>query len=246
MRNELDEKEKIHLGRIKDFEKTIERLEIENSKLKNDQFERPDTEEIGIQKDDDEKSEINKDAIYKEALEALQSQIFDNQITHEKEMQALMIHKRIQNPNVIMPKELNITDPSEIGSCNVESKMLSNEESLIAFFESRHQTLIMQIQHEMARSQYSSAESALARLKWAQDERLQLVSELRISKDETKNVRAEMETIRRSYEDQMNTMTEEMAQLMNTGNGFNSLESVTETEKTPKKSRFSLFSRNNT
>ena len=47
LRNELDEKENIHLGRIKDFEKTIERLEIENSKLKNDQFERPDTEEIG-------------------------------------------------------------------------------------------------------------------------------------------------------------------------------------------------------
>ena len=49
----------------------------------------------------------------------------------------------------------------------------------------------------------AEAKSALARLKWAQDERLQLVSELRISKDETKNVRAEMETIRRSYEERL-------------------------------------------
>ena len=51
----------------------------------------------------------------------------------------------------------------------------------------------------------------------------------------------ELETIKRSYEEQLETMTEELAQQLNAVN--TSTSNVVEEEKTTKKSRFSLFGR---
>ena len=53
---------------------------------------------------------------------------------------------------------------------------------------------------------------------------------------------AELETIKRSYEEQLNTMTEELAQQLNQSSGP-PISQVIEEEKTAKKSRFSLFGR---
>ena len=92
----------------------------------------------------------------------------------------------------------------------------------------------------------------------ADDERFSLIDELRESREETKSIQStftfiwqnpfgkiyslgELETIKRSYEEQLETMTEELAQQLNAVN--TSTSNVVEEEKTTKKSRFSLFGR---
>ena len=91
----------------------------------------------------------------------------------------------------------------------------------------------------------SESKSALSRLRRAEDERHDLIGQLRKSRDEKKEVENEMETIKRSYEEQLNTMTEELAQQLANGSVHNSTGSAVEEEvKSNKKSRFSLFSRN--
>ena len=103
----------------------------------------------------------------------------------------------------------------------------------------------MWVLHSFCRYIISSSESksALSRLRRAEDERHDLIGQLRKSREEKKEVENEMETIKRSYEEQLNTMTEELAQQL--ANGSNSTGSAVEEEvKSNKKSRFSLFSRN--
>ena len=91
----------------------------------------------------------------------------------------------------------------------------------------------------------SESKSALSRFRRAEDERHDLIGQLRKSRDEKKEVENEMETIKRSYEEQLNTMTEELAQQLANGSAHNSNASAVEEEvKSNKKSRFSLFSRN--
>ena len=88
-----------------------------------------------------------------------------------------------------------------------------------------------------------------------------MIDELHESREETKNTQSkilyvikdqksipgkhyfsgELETIKRSYEEQLETMTEELAQQLNAVN--TSTSNVVEEEKTTKKSRFSLFGR---
>ena len=113
----------------------------------------------------------------------------------------------------------------------------------------------------------AESQAALVRLRQADDERFKLIDQLRDSKDETKSVQgecwiirctshwtcftAELETIKHNYEEQLNTMTEELAQQLNQS-GLNNSSNVMGEEKstaaaatttTAKKSRFSLFGR---
>jgi len=242
LRMELDQKEKLNSSRIRELEATVKKLEKENSKLKENEVDPPQTEDIGIQKNEENLGSDEKELLLQETIDGLNAKIFQIQSDHEKELEMIMREKRIVQPEILIPKELTIIDQSDLGKSNKNENEIESE-SIATFFQYRIDQLHIQLQNEIARAQYSSSESksALSRLRRAEDERHDLIGQLRKSREEKKEVEIEMETIKRSYEEQLNTMTEELAQQL--ANGSNSTGSAVE-EEVKKKSRFSLFSRN--
>jgi len=242
LRMELDQKEKLNSSRIRELEATVKKLEKENSKLKENEVDPPQTEDIGIQKNEENLGSDEKELLLQETIDGLNAKIFQIQSDHEKELEMIMREKRIVQPEILIPKELTIIDQSDLGKSNKSANEVESE-SIATFFQYRIDQLHIQLQKEIARAQYSCSESqsALSRLRRAEDERHDLIGQLRKSREEKKEVENEMETIKRSYEEQLNTMTEELAQQL--ANGSNSTGSAVE-EEVKKKSRFSLFSRN--
>lgn len=246
LRMELDQKEKLNSSRIRELEATVKKLEKENSKLKENEVDPPQTEDIGIQKNEENLGSDEKELLLQETIDGLNAKIFQIQSDHEKELEMIMREKRIVQPEILIPKELTIIDQSDLGKSDKTDHQVEVE-TISTFFQSRIDELHIQLQKEIARAQYSSSESksALSRLRRAEDERHDLIGQLRKSRDEKKEVENEMETIKRSYEEQLNTMTEELAQQLANGSVHNSNASAVEEEvKSNKKSRFSLFSRN--
>jgi len=248
LRMELDQKEKLNLTRIRELEATVKKLEKENSKLKENEIEPPQTEDIGIQKNEENLGSDEKELLLQETIDGLNAKIFQIQSDHEKELEMIMRDKRIQQPEILIPKELTIIDQNDLGKPSTDNKENDLVESISTFFQSRIDELHIQLQKEIARAQYSSSESksALSRLRRAEDERHDLIGQLRKMREDKKEVENEMETIKRSYEEQLNTMTEELAQQLANGSMGNShvTGGSTVEEEVKKKSRFSLFSRN--
>jgi len=250
---ELDQMSLAHAAALRQRDEQIGTLEAEVTRLKSQIVAPVEVADMAIQKDEATVSEIDANKVYQVAIDGMRGQIEKLKQEHQEEMTRIMQHKRIIQPNVLMPKELNIIDDDELGTCSGTSdEVVDNQlDSLGAYFTGQVHGYIVRLQNEIARSEYNSSESqaALTRLRQADDERFKLIDQLRDSKDETKSVQAELETIKHNYEEQLNTMTEELAQQLNQS-GLNNSSNVMGGEDktagnttTAKKSRFSLFGR---
>ena len=61
----------------------------------------------------------------------------------------------------------------------------------------------------------SEAQSCTNRLRQSDQERHQVIADLRSERQASRQLQSDLETTRKGYEDQLNTMTEELAQYLN-------------------------------
>ena len=116
LRMELDQKEKLNSSRIRELEATVKKLEKENSKLKENEVDPPQTEDIGmfqiyfrstlsencprkqylkpnkgIQKNEENLGSDEKELLLQETIDGLNAKIFQIQSDHEKELEMIMV-----------------------------------------------------------------------------------------------------------------------------------------------------------
>ena len=110
---ELDQKEKVNTSRIRELEATVKKLEKENSKLKENEIDPPQTEDIGtvqiyscfffdlielylkrskgIQKNEESLGSDEKELLLQETIDGLNAKIFQIQSDHERELEMIMV-----------------------------------------------------------------------------------------------------------------------------------------------------------
>ena len=89
---------------IREKDETIQKLELEISKLKDLVSDPVETSEIGIQKDEESVSDIDKEQVYKEAISGMRLEIEKIKSDHQQELADIMVCKS---------RTSNLTDSSK-------------------------------------------------------------------------------------------------------------------------------------
>ncbi|CAG5112337.1 Oidioi.mRNA.OKI2018_I69.chr2.g6563.t1.cds [Oikopleura dioica] len=241
LRSELDSHLFEHNKQISDLNGQIDRLKHENAELLEKQKEPPETFELAIQTEnlfeEDDQAEIKR---LQGVNVELSAEIAELRKKHEAEISAIMLSKTLSNKNpVSLPQELKIIDESDLGT--VKNWSENNVYGVETFYQIRINNLIETIQHMLASTSLSRAEmnASCNRLQHTEQQRLSGINQLREEQETRRKLEQELDTTRKGYEAQLNTMTEELAQYLNKADGLNGTSEVATNEK--KKRGFGAF-----
>jgi hypothetical protein len=244
LRSELDSHLFEHNKQISDLNRQIDRLKSENSDLLEMQKEPAESFELGIQTEnlfeEDDQAEIKR---LQGVTVELAEEISVLRKKHEAEMSAIMLSKTLSNNNpVSLPQELKIIDESDLGS--VTNWAENNVYGVETFYQIRINDLVHQLQHMIASTALSRAEmnASCNRMKHTEEQRLSGINELREEQESKRTLEQELDTTRKGYEAQLNTMTEELAQYLNKTDVLNGISEVPSEKK--KRGFGSFFSKN--
>jgi gamma-glutamyl:cysteine ligase YbdK (ATP-grasp superfamily) len=126
---------------------------------------------------------------------------------------------------------LKIIDESDLGS--VTNWAENNVYGVETFYQIRINDLVHQLQHMIASTALSRAEmnASCNRLKYTEEQRLSGINELREEQESKRTLEQELDTTRKGYEAQLNTMTEELAQYLNKTDVLNGISEVPNEKK---------------